>query len=201
MESKEHMPLEEAEPENLFFDQDQDITEEENDDSSESLSKEEDGFTAQNEEDSKEEIEDLFDEESETKEPEAAKENSSPTTSPSDSFPSLSFSSPVPPVIAQSMEAGARMFEKQRREAEYVRFVEEFPDMRDYEKEIPESVWARVRAGENLTAAYRAFRLDQAELELSALRNQRKNQSRSSGSAVGDAATEEGDAFLEGFLG
>lgn len=86
------------------------------------------------------------------------------------------------------------------RDAEYRRFVEEHPDMRDFEKEIPAEVWDRVRAGESLTAAYRGYELDRARMEIAALRKQSENRAAATGSAQNDADGAAVDEFLEGFL-
>ena len=79
-------------------------------------------------------------------------------------------------------------------------FLEAYPDIRDFEHEIPTEVWEKVRGGESLLPAYRAFENEQLRAEVEQLRQNEKNRERAVGSMTG-AGEVQGDDFLEGLFG
>lgn len=79
-------------------------------------------------------------------------------------------------------------------------FLEAYPDIRDFEHEIPTEVWERVRGGESLLPAYRAFENEQLRAEVEQLRQNEKNRERAVGSMTG-AGEVQGDDFLDGLFG
>ena len=78
-------------------------------------------------------------------------------------------------------------------------FLEAYPDMRDFEHDIPAEVWEKVRGGESLLPAYRAYENQQLRAELEQLRQNEKNRERAVGSMTG-AGEVQGDDFLEGLF-
>lgn len=89
--------------------------------------------------------------------------------------------------------------ERQRRERSYAAFVENYPEITDFEREIPKEVFEKVRAGEDIVSAYRAYENRKLREELEALKTEQKNRAASLGSARG-AGEDEYDEFLEGFF-
>lgn len=79
-------------------------------------------------------------------------------------------------------------------------FLEAYPDIRDFEHEIPTEVWEKVRGGESLLPAYRAFENEQLRAEVEQLRQNEKNRERAIGPMTG-AGEVQGDDFLEGLFG
>lgn len=78
-------------------------------------------------------------------------------------------------------------------------FLEAYPDMRDFEHDIPAEVWEKVRGGESLLPAYRAYENQQLRAELEQLRQNEKNRERAVGSMTG-AGEVQGDEFLSGLF-
>ena len=89
--------------------------------------------------------------------------------------------------------------ERQRREKSYAAFVENYPEITDFEREIPKEVFEKVRAGEDIVSAYRAYENRKLREELAALKTEQKNRAASLGSVRG-AGEDEYDEFLEGFF-
>lgn len=78
-------------------------------------------------------------------------------------------------------------------------FLEAYPDMRDFEHDIPAEVWEKVRGGESLLPAYRAYENQQLRAELEQLRQNEKNRERAVGSMTG-AGEVQTDEFLSGLF-
>ena len=79
-------------------------------------------------------------------------------------------------------------------------FLEAYPDMRDFEHDIPTEVWEKVRGGESLLPAYRAYENEKLRAEVEQLRQNEKNRERAVGPMTG-AGEVQGDDFLEGLFG
>lgn len=79
-------------------------------------------------------------------------------------------------------------------------FLEAYPDMRDFEHDIPAEVWEKVRGGESLLPAYRAYENEKLRAEVEQLRQNEKNRERAVGPMTG-AGEVQGDDFLEGLFG
>jgi hypothetical protein len=77
-------------------------------------------------------------------------------------------------------EAEEKKKREEQQKADMQRFLQKFPDVKP--EEIPQEVWAAVRNGEMITHAYAEYRLKQLEAELSALKQNQKNQQTSTGS-------------------
>lgn len=78
-------------------------------------------------------------------------------------------------------------------------FLEAYPDMRDFEHDIPAEVWEKVRGGESLLPAYRAYENEKLRAEVEQLRQNEKNRERAVGPMTG-AGEVQGDDFLEGLF-
>ncbi len=93
--------------------------------------------------------------------------------------------------------------ENERLEAErkkpYYEFMEAYPDVDP--KAIPEEVWHQFHAGMNLVAAYALYENAKLKDEAKMMRQNDDSRKRSSGSAVGSAAENVPDSFLQGLFG
>lgn len=79
------------------------------------------------------------------------------------------------------------------------RFVRQHPEVDP--QEIPPQVWEAVRQGETLGEAYAGYEAGQLRAQLAALKKDRENRSRSTGSRTAAGMGDGGDGFLEGFSG
>jgi len=110
---------------------------------------------------------------------------------------------------AASQAAAAQQNVEARRRADILEFQKNFPDAAKDPKSIPQEVWAEVRGGATLTAAYTRYALAQAkaaqqaaEHKAEATAQNQKNAARTTGSmkTAGDSAAGK-DPFLDGFGG
>ena len=88
---------------------------------------------------------------------------------------------------------------KERQQRELTEFIEAYPDIKDFEREIPKEVWQRVRGGESLLSAYRAHENEQLRAKPAALEKTQENKERAVGSTKGEGDGEVDD-FLAGFF-
>jgi len=110
---------------------------------------------------------------------------------------------------AEEQEAAARTSAEERRQADIQEFQETFPEAARDPKSIPPEVWAEVRQGKRLVAAYSKYAVAQAlsaqhnaEHQAEAASQNQKNAARTTGSmkTAGDSAAGK-DPFLDGFGG
>lgn len=108
---------------------------------------------------------------------------------------------------AEDREAAARTSAEERRKADIQEFQETFPEAAKDPKAIPPEVWAEVRQGKSLVAAYAKYTVSQAlsaqhsaEHKAEAASQNQKNAARSAGSmrSAGDSKAGK-DPFLDGF--
>ena len=101
---------------------------------------------------------------------------------------------------ARAVREAAEQSRRERQQKEMREFIEAYPDMRDFKKEIPAEVWERVRGGESLLSAYRAHENAQLKAKIAAMEKSAENRGRAVGSVRGEG-NGESDDFLAGFLG
>lgn len=108
---------------------------------------------------------------------------------------------------AANQAAAAQTNAEARRRADILEFQKTFPDVAKDPKSIPQEVWAEVRKGTSLVAAYSKYAIAQAqtarqaaEHEAAAASQNQKNAARSTGSmkTAGDSAKGK-DPFMDGF--
>ena len=108
---------------------------------------------------------------------------------------------------AQSQAAAAQASMEARRRADILEFQKTFPDVAKDPKSIPQEVWAEVRKGTSLVAAYSKYALAQAqtaqqtaEHKAAAATQNQKNAARSTGSMkTAGESTQGKDPFMDGF--
>ena len=108
---------------------------------------------------------------------------------------------------AQSQAAAAQASLEARRRADILEFQKTFPDVAKDPKSIPQEVWAEVRKGTSLVAAYSKYALAQAqtaqqtaEHKAEAATQNQKNADRSTGSMkTAGESTKGKDPFMDGF--
>lgn len=109
--------------------------------------------------------------------------------------------------IAATQAAEARSNTEARRRADILEFQQTFPDVAKDPKSIPQEVWADVRNGVSLVAAYSKYALAQARLaqqtaeqKAAASAQNQKNAARSSGSMRSAGENNKAsDPFLDGW--
>lgn len=87
-----------------------------------------------------------------------------------------------------------------RKQEEFTRFVEKYPDVREF----PQEVEQRISAGESPLDAYREYELTALRAKLAALEKNEQNIKKSTGSAASDAGeleTSELDAIYNAVFG
>lgn len=100
--------------------------------------------------------------------------------------------------VAAREQAGWRQAADTRRRADIREFMETFPEAAREPGSIPREVWAEVRGGRSLVAAYARYRGAQAARETARRRNE-ENAARSAGSMRSAGSGGAGDPFLEGW--
>lgn len=90
--------------------------------------------------------------------------------------------------------------QKQKRDDSLSRFVEAYPDIKDYSKDIPPEVWTKFINGEDLLTAYRAHENTVLKQKIAMLEKNQTNKQKAIGNVKGDAPEAERDDFLAGFL-
>lgn len=79
-------------------------------------------------------------------------------------------------------------------------FLKEYPDIKDFNKEIPQEVWTEVSQGRDLLSAYRSWENKQLKTQLQTLKQNQTNKKKSIGSVKSDAPDKVVDDFLKGLL-
>lgn len=107
---------------------------------------------------------------------------------------------------AANQAAAAQQSADARRRADVLEFQKIFPDVARDPKSIPQEVWAEVRGGTTLTAAYTRYALAQAkaaqqaaEHKAEAAAQNQKNAARTTGSMKSAGNSAGKDPFLEGW--
>lgn len=92
--------------------------------------------------------------------------------------------------------------EEELQKQQFADFVKEYPEIRDFDKEIPAEVWTSVRTGTPLVQAYRSWENQELKRQIAAVKKNEENKHKAVGSVTGDAAgSTKRDPFLDGLSG